>query len=290
WFLLIAFMIMITSAEDNLVTKSIHRRSASSCGVTNTRPPHSRRICHLTCISKVFEVIKVQHCHLVVVSETSNELTTAELEEGQSESEALEDENLFQILHVAGKKKSLPRRSWIWTYFECITRNIGKCKLCQRKINYSGKTGNINRHLNSIVAFFTEKKKHLRSWVWGFFDRVSRNICKCRLCWKNISHSLSNMNRHLSTDILFFLANCWIWRVFDRTEDNFCVCRISDCKYKLAYSDKCVSYILRHLRTDHDVVSDEQVISGTESEHEVEQKSEEINQEPANEIKEKGEE
>ncbi|CAK1543861.1 unnamed protein product [Leptosia nina] len=193
------------------------------------------------------------------------------------------------------------KRSWVWKYFEQLTKTIYRCNICTAVLSIKGSnSNNMNRHIRtrhlSIYTSETRKKsledkasdsvssskvvpmldrtssstdsrKQRRSWVWSYFTLVSRTRAKCKICKRVISHggnATGNMNRHLK-----ILHNKrgeehdWIWKVFDAGDDVYS-CKI--CQYqfiKFADIDKCVRSILDHLKDEHNVVSGSQILTAS---------------------------
>ncbi|XP_023944286.2 uncharacterized protein LOC112050279 isoform X2 [Bicyclus anynana] len=117
-------------------------------------------------------------------------------------------------------------------------------------------------------------KQQRRSWIWSYFKHVSGTLAQCRLCRRNICHggnATGNMNRHLKmvhnkTSVAD--DHKWIWKVFERESDQI-ACKI--CTFKCIKFDdieNSVKCILHHLKTEHGVVSSDQII--TETEYEIE--------------------
>ncbi|CAG9580014.1 unnamed protein product [Danaus chrysippus] len=115
--------------------------------------------------------------------------------------------------------------------------------------------------------------KHGRSWIWSYFQRVTSTLAQCKLCKRNICHggnATGNMNRHLKM-IHHKTAddNNWVWKVFENTEEHFFSCKICNFKcMKFDDVDKSIRCILQHLKTEHGVISGDQIITGTEYEME----------------------
>ncbi|XP_013137652.1 PREDICTED: uncharacterized protein LOC106102657 isoform X1 [Papilio polytes] len=115
-------------------------------------------------------------------------------------------------------------------------------------------------------------QKQRRSWVWSYFNRVSKTLAQCKLCNRNICHggnATGNMNRHLKMvhhktggEGSFTIEdNSWVWKVFDCMEDDFYSCKI--CQYKcMKFEDmeRNVGCIMEHLKIEHGVVSGDQIV------------------------------
>ncbi|XP_068622506.1 uncharacterized protein [Battus philenor] len=118
-------------------------------------------------------------------------------------------------------------------------------------------------------AFESLSQKQRRSWIWSYFNRISSTLAQCKLCSRNICHggnATGNMNRHLK--MIHHKTgddNGWVWKVFESIEDDFYSCKI--CQYKcMKFEDmeRSVTCILEHLKTEHGVISGDQIITGTD--------------------------
>ncbi|XP_032516074.2 uncharacterized protein LOC116769151 [Danaus plexippus] len=199
------------------------------------------------------------------------------------------------------------KRSWVWKYFDKLTNIIYRCNLCNVVLSIKGcNTNNMNRHVRTrhpgVYKSEVEKKKdsqesenldmtwkkeidsdkeldetidtkHGRSWIWSYFQRVTSTLAQCKLCKRNICHggnATGNMNRHLKM-IHHKTAddNNWVWKVFENTEEHFFSCKICNFKcMKFDEVDKSIRCILQHLKSEHGVISGDQIITGTEYEME----------------------
>ncbi|XP_045767624.1 uncharacterized protein LOC123868953 isoform X2 [Maniola jurtina] len=113
-----------------------------------------------------------------------------------------------------------------------------------------------------------------RSWIWSYFNRISGTLAQCKLCNRNICHggnATGNMNRHLKmvhNKTAVPDNHNWIWKVFENEAEEL-ACKICHFKcIKFDNVDNSIKCILHHLKTEHGVVSSDQII--TETEYEVE--------------------
>ncbi|XP_039750847.1 uncharacterized protein LOC120627068 [Pararge aegeria] len=199
------------------------------------------------------------------------------------------------------------KRSWVWKYFDKLTNIIYRCNLCHVVLSIKGcNTNNMNRHVRtkhpSVFKAEVENKhedsskcdmdclvdvgwkkddknalhliKQRRSWIWSYFKRLSSTLAQCKLCHRNICHggnATGNMNRHLKMVHNKTAGpddHNWIWKVFENEEDQI-ACKI--CQFKCVKFDdteNSIKCILHHLKTEHGVVSSDQII--TETEYEIE--------------------
>ncbi|CAH2040243.1 unnamed protein product, partial [Iphiclides podalirius] len=120
-------------------------------------------------------------------------------------------------------------------------------------------------------AYETLSQKQRRSWIWSYFNRISATLAQCKLCNRNICHggnATGNMNRHLK--MIHHKTgddHGWVWKVFECAEDDFYSCRI--CQFrcmKFEELERSVACILQHLKSEHGVISGDQIITGSEYE------------------------
>ncbi|XP_045496193.1 uncharacterized protein LOC123694735 isoform X2 [Colias croceus] len=191
------------------------------------------------------------------------------------------------------------KRSWVWKYFEQLTKTIYRCSLCSVVLSIKGSnSNNMNRHIRTRhsavfaseittkggqdddvigvsikwdtpkegsvekVAGSARTKKPRRSWVWSYFSLVSRTRARCKLCKRVISHggnATGNMNRHLK-----IVHNKWgdgsHW-VWKvfNVGDNTYSCKI--CQYEFIKFDNIENSIQTIL--DH-LKSEHNVVSGSQ--------------------------
>ncbi|GBP52288.1 hypothetical protein EVAR_9200_1 [Eumeta japonica] len=148
----------------------------------------------------------------------------------------------------------------------------------------------LRNYLHSEVK---RRKPKPRSWIWDYFTRVSGTLAQCKICSRNICHggnATGNMNRHMKMLHKDVYVNyvlvagddgnitkaeeewAWIWKLFSNDEDDYYKCKI--CMFKLAKSEdinNSVDSILHHLKSEHGVVSHDQIITSVECDNTVDE-------------------
>lgn len=132
---------------------------------------------------------------------------------------------LGEPINVTIKSQENSKRSWVWSYFSKVSPSSAKCEICSKLISRSGSsTSGMKNHLqiHNIIELSNDTlevkrseyqevieevpvatqvvKEYTRSWVWGFFKKVSPFSAKCGFCRKEISckgSSTSGMKNHL---------------------------------------------------------------------------------------------
>lgn len=118
------------------------------------------------------------------------------------------------------EKGVVGRKAKIWQFFEAVSKDLASCLMCQQAIKtVKGCTSGLTRHVSRfhpdvLDETFEAKEepadedfdpqdpasKLKKSKVWNFFERIERDISKCKTCSvviKTQKGNTSGMSRHL---------------------------------------------------------------------------------------------
>ena len=95
------------------------------------------------------------------------------------------------MAHLKTKCKPMERHSEMWKHFKLINKTYAECNNCPKKIKCQGGTSGLWIHFNSKCRLNRRhseecKPKKRYSWVWAYFEKIDKELRKCKICGKII--------------------------------------------------------------------------------------------------------
>ena len=146
-------------------------------------------------------------------------------------------------LEEESQRKRIPKRSLIWSYFTCITKDLASCKACERGIpTKTGSTSGLSNHLKAHhKAKYHELQRKKQAKSSRTTPPKSKAETKCED--SNEATEADSENKSATN------KSSLVWDYFTIINGDYASC--NDCDLEILTEKENTSGLVDHLNTHH---------------------------------------